>query len=62
VTKIGDFVVDFLREFKAISKKALTCVSGAFGEMFYEEKKTVENLVPGSPEIPVYAIPFSVQR
>jgi hypothetical protein len=39
VTKIGDFVVDFLREFKAISKKALTCVSGAFGEMFYEEEK-----------------------
>jgi hypothetical protein len=29
VTKIGDFVVDFLREFEAIFKKALTRVSGA---------------------------------
>jgi hypothetical protein len=29
VTKIGDFIVDFLREFEAIFKKALTCVSGA---------------------------------
>jgi hypothetical protein len=29
VTKIGDFRVDFLREFEAIFKKALTRVSGA---------------------------------
>jgi hypothetical protein len=29
VTKIGDFVADFLREFEAMLKKALICVSGA---------------------------------
>jgi hypothetical protein len=29
VTKIGDFIVDFLREFEATFKKALTRVSGA---------------------------------
>jgi hypothetical protein len=29
VTKIGDFIVDFLRKFEAIFKKALTSVSGA---------------------------------
>jgi hypothetical protein len=33
MTKIGDFIVDFLH-FKAIFKKALTCVSGALGELF----------------------------
>jgi hypothetical protein len=39
VTKIGDFIVDFLREFKAIFKKALTLVSGAWGELFDEENQ-----------------------
>jgi hypothetical protein len=29
VTKVGDFIVDFCREFGNIFKKALTCVSGA---------------------------------
>jgi hypothetical protein len=29
VTKIGDFIVDFLREFETIFKKTLICVSGA---------------------------------
>jgi hypothetical protein len=39
VTKIGNFVVDFLPEFEAIFKKALIRVSGAQGELF-DEKKT----------------------
>jgi hypothetical protein len=34
-----DFVVQFLREYKAICKKALICVSGAQIELF-DEKKT----------------------
>jgi hypothetical protein len=40
VTKICDFIVDFLREFEAVFKKALTRarVSGASGELFYEKK------------------------
>jgi hypothetical protein len=29
VTKIGDFIIDFRREFEAIFKKALSRVSGA---------------------------------
>jgi hypothetical protein len=29
--KIGDFIVDFLRELEAIFKKALTHVSGGLG-------------------------------
>jgi hypothetical protein len=29
VTKIGDFIVDFLRDSKPYSKEALTCVSRA---------------------------------
>jgi hypothetical protein len=33
VTKIGDFIVEHLRELKAIFKKALNCVSGAYGEL-----------------------------
>jgi hypothetical protein len=30
--KIGDFIVEYLREFEAIFKKALTSVPVAFGE------------------------------
>jgi hypothetical protein len=41
-------IVDFLREFEAIFKKALTRVSGAQGELFDEKKPKVENLVSGS--------------
>jgi hypothetical protein len=37
-TKIGDFVVDFLCEFKAIFKKALIRASGASVELFDEKK------------------------
>jgi hypothetical protein len=37
VTKIGDFIVNFLREFEAKFKKALTCESGAKGELFDEK-------------------------
>jgi hypothetical protein len=39
VTKIGDFIVDFLREFEAIFKKALTRESGAYKELFDEKTK-----------------------
>jgi hypothetical protein len=39
VTKIGEFVVDYLSEFEAMFKKAFTRVSGAKGE-FFDEKKT----------------------
>jgi hypothetical protein len=39
--KIGNFIVDFLREFETIFKKALTRVSGALGELIYEEKKNI---------------------
>jgi hypothetical protein len=35
----GDFTVDFLREFEAIFKKALTRVSGAYGELFDEKNQ-----------------------
>jgi hypothetical protein len=35
--KIGNFIVDSLREFEAIFKKALTRVSGAYGELFDEK-------------------------
>jgi hypothetical protein len=38
VTKSDDFIVDFLREFEAIFKKALTRVSGALGELLDEKK------------------------
>jgi hypothetical protein len=43
VTKSDDFIVDFLREFEAIFKKALTRVSGALGELLDEKKTKVEN-------------------
>jgi hypothetical protein len=33
VKKIGDFKVNFLREFEAIFKKALTRASGGLGEV-----------------------------
>jgi hypothetical protein len=38
VTKIGHFIVDFLREFEVILKKALTRVSGPLGELLDEKK------------------------
>jgi hypothetical protein len=40
-----DFRVEYLGEYEATYKKALTCVSGAQMELFDEE---VENLVTGS--------------
>jgi hypothetical protein len=41
--------VDYLREFEAIFEKAITCVSGAQGKLFYVKKKTeVENVLSGS--------------
>jgi hypothetical protein len=46
VTKIGNFIVGFLREFEAIfKKKALIRSSGAEGELIYDKKIEVENLV-----------------
>jgi hypothetical protein len=48
VTKIGDFIVDFIREFETIFKKTLTRVSGAKGELFDEKKIEVEILVSAS--------------
>jgi hypothetical protein len=51
VTKIGDFIVDFLREVEAIFKKALTRVSGAWGVLFDKKKPEVENLESGSLRI-----------
>jgi hypothetical protein len=45
VTKIGDFIVDFLREFEGIYKKALTRLSG---RVDLWKKTEVENLVSGS--------------
>jgi hypothetical protein len=48
LTKIGDFVVDFLHEIGSLFEKALTRVSGAYGELFDEKKPEVENLVSGS--------------
>jgi hypothetical protein len=39
VTRIGDYLVDFLGEYEVIFKKALTCVSVAQGKLF-DEKKT----------------------
>jgi hypothetical protein len=40
LTKIGDFIVDFLRKFAAIFKK------GPWG-LLDEKKREVKNLVPG---------------
>jgi hypothetical protein len=37
VTKISNFIINFLRDFEAIFKKALTGVSGALGELFDEK-------------------------
>jgi hypothetical protein len=37
VTKIGEYKVDLLREYWSILKKALTRVSGAYGELFDEK-------------------------
>jgi hypothetical protein len=46
----GDFKVEYLREFVAILKKAVTRVSVAQGELFDEKKKKIEdeNLMSGS--------------
>jgi hypothetical protein len=46
-TKKVDFIVEYLFEYEAICKKALTRVSGAQMELF-DEKPEVENLVTGS--------------
>jgi hypothetical protein len=48
VHKIGGILVDFLRKFEAIFKKALTRVSGAQGELFDDKKPEVEKLLSGS--------------
>jgi hypothetical protein len=37
--KIGDFKVEYLREFEAICKKALTCESGAQVGLFDEKNQ-----------------------
>jgi hypothetical protein len=47
VHKLGDFKVEYIREFEAIFKTAVTRVSVAQGELFHE-KTEVENLVTGS--------------
>jgi hypothetical protein len=47
VTKIGDFIFDFLREFEAIFKKALIRVSGTKGELFDEKKQRSKILCQG---------------
>jgi hypothetical protein len=36
VHKIGDLIVHYLREFEV--NKDLTCLSGAYGELFYEKE------------------------
>jgi hypothetical protein len=43
--KIGDLKVEYLREFEAICKKALTRESGAQVGLFEGKKPEVENLV-----------------
>jgi hypothetical protein len=35
----NDFIVEYLREYEAICKKALTRVSGAQMELFYEKNQ-----------------------
>jgi hypothetical protein len=47
-TKKVDFIVEYLCEYEAMCKMALTCVSGAQMELFDEKKPEVENLVTGS--------------
>jgi hypothetical protein len=47
-TKKVNFIVEYLWEYKAICKKALTRVSGAQMELFDEKKPEVENFVTGS--------------
>jgi hypothetical protein len=47
-TKKVDFIVEYLREYEAICKKALTRVSGTQMEFLDEKKPEVENLVTGS--------------
>jgi hypothetical protein len=42
LTKFGDFVVDFLLEFEAIFKKALTRVSGAYGSCFIKQPEVTK--------------------
>jgi hypothetical protein len=39
VTKIGEYKVNLLREYWSILKKALTRVSGAYGELFDEKNQ-----------------------
>jgi hypothetical protein len=48
VTKIGDFIVDFLHEFEAIFKKASTLVSGAYGAFIYEKNQRSKISCQGS--------------
>jgi hypothetical protein len=43
----GDLKVEYLREFVAIFKKAVTCVSVAQGELFDEKNTEEENLMQG---------------
>jgi hypothetical protein len=47
-TKKVDFIVEYLCEYEAICKKALTRESGAQMEFFGEKKPEVENLVTRS--------------
>jgi hypothetical protein len=46
-TKIVDFIVEYLLEYEAIRKKALTRVSGAQMEFFDEKPKDRKTLVTG---------------
>jgi hypothetical protein len=46
--KKSDFKVKYLREYKAICKKALTCGSGTQMELFDEKKPEFKNFVTGS--------------
>jgi hypothetical protein len=51
VHKIGDFIVENLREFEAILKKALTCVSGALRDLFCEQNQRLDVSCQGPSSI-----------
>jgi hypothetical protein len=44
---IGNFIVEYLRKFEAMFKKALTCVSGAKEELFDEKNQRSKILCQG---------------
>jgi hypothetical protein len=60
VNKIGDFVVDFLREFEAIFKKGLAHVSGARGSCLL--KKNQGNLTDSKQKLLKKLVIFRVSK